>query len=175
MDTDAASMSRLDASTTGTGAACVQRALELAYRYLSRRERTVAELSGHLAARGIPPECAAPAIAQLRELSLLDDARYARAFSEDMRELQGWGSERIRRKLLERGVERELVERALDSEHAGSERDRALALLRRRFPTGLTGARERERALGLLVRRGYDSELAYDTVRAWDRVACGEE
>ena len=32
-----------------------------------------------------------------------------------------------------------------------------------------TGERERERALGLLVRRGYPLELAYDAVRAAER------
>jgi regulatory protein len=29
--------------------------------------------------------------------------------------------------------------------------------------------RERERALGLLARRGYELELAYDAVRAFER------
>ena len=29
--------------------------------------------------------------------------------------------------------------------------------------------RERERALGMLVRKGYDLELAYDAVRAFER------
>jgi len=31
--------------------------------------------------------------------------------------------------------------------------------------------RERERALGMLVRKGYDLELAYDAVRAYERAA----
>jgi regulatory protein len=143
------------------------RALELAYRHLGRRERTVQEVRRHLERREVDPVSSRLAIAELCELGVLDDRRYARAFAEDKRELEGWGSERIRRALLERGIERELVEVALACAPHESERERALTLLRRRFPAGLQDARARARALGLLVRRGYESELAYETVRAW--------
>jgi hypothetical protein len=46
--------------------------------------------------------------------------------------------------------------------------ERAIALLRGR---GIACAsdRERDRALGLLVRRGYPLELAYEAVRAVER------
>src|SRR5205814_820301 len=47
----------------------------------------------------------------------------------------------------------------------------AVELLRRRFPAPPETDRDRERALGLLVRRGYDLELAYDAVRALGREA----
>ena len=46
-----------------------------------------------------------------------------------------------------------------------------MELLRRRFPTPPANDRERDRALGLLVRRGYELELAYDAIRALDRDA----
>jgi len=109
------------------------------------------------------------AIAELSELGYLDDARYARVFADDKRNLEDWGSERIDRGLRERGIERHLIAAAL-AEVAGEgddENERALALLRRRFPHASDDPRERERALGVLIRKGYDSELAYDAVRAW--------
>ncbi len=48
-----------------------------------------------------------------------------------------------------------------------SERQAALDVLRRRFRVAPRDDRERERALGLLVRRGYDLDLAYDVVRTF--------
>ncbi|MGH2943067.1 MAG: hypothetical protein ACRDLN_09910, partial [Solirubrobacteraceae bacterium] len=45
----------------------------------------------------------------------------------------------------------------------------ALELLRRRFGEAPAGDRERERALGMLVRKGYDPELACDAVHAFER------
>ena len=41
----------------------------------------------------------------------------------------------------------------------------ALALLRRRFPDPPATPRDCERALGVLVRKGYELELAHDAIR----------
>jgi regulatory protein len=138
-------------------------ALELAYRYLNRRERTVAEVRKHLINREITPGEADAAIQELSEQGVLDDARFARLFVEDKRTLEHWGSDRIRRGLESRGIERELVEEALGGD---SDLDRALTLLRSRFAVPPRERRERERALGVLLRKGYEYELALDAIRA---------
>jgi regulatory protein len=145
----------------------LEHALALAYRHLNRRDRTVSEMQRHLQARGCGPEEIEAAIGTLAEQGYLDDARYARLFAEDKRELEQWGSERIQRALLERGVDRELVEQALAPGATGSEISRAVALLRRRFPTPPQDRRERERALGVLLRKGYESEVALDALVAY--------
>lgn len=145
------------------------RALALAYAHLNRRERTTAELRTYLARRELGEPAIEAALAELSELGYLDDARYARMFAEDKRALEGWGSERIRRALRERGVERDLVEQALAGEDAEDELGRALELLRRRFPHPPGDRRERDRALGMMIRRGYDGELALTALAAHAR------
>lgn len=153
----------------------VQRALELANAYLNRRDRTVVEVRRQLERRGIAVEPADAAIEVLVEQGYLNDARFAQLFASDKRELQQWGNERIRRGLLDHGIERDVAERALDAdgdddaEYGETELERAVALLRRRFPAPPVDARERRRALGLLLRKGYESELAYDAVAAHAR------
>ena len=111
-----------------------ERALALAYRYLNRRDRTVSEMQRHLQARGCGVEETEAAIESLAEHGYLDDVRYARLFAEDKRDLEQWGSERIQRMLLERGIDRDLVEQALASGAREDEISRAVALLQRRFP-----------------------------------------
>lgn len=155
-----------DAQGPGAGDR-LEHALALAYRYLNRRDRTVSEMQRHLQARGCDPDEIESAIGTLAEQGYLDDARYARLFAEDKRELEQWGSERIQRALLERGVDRELVEQALAPGATGSEISRAVALLKRRFPTPPRDRRERERALGVLLRKGYESEVALDALVAY--------
>ncbi len=49
------------------------------------------------------------------------------------------------------------------------ELERAVALLRQRFPAGPAVQRDRERAFGVLARKGYESETAADAVREWAR------
>jgi regulatory protein len=149
----------------------VARALELAYRQLNRRDRTAAQLRRHLASRDIDEPAIDEAVETLVRHGHLDDARYARTFAEDRRSLDGWGPERIERALLAAGVDGEFVAAALAVRDAGDELDAALTLLRRRCREVPATDRERERALGLLVRKGYDIELAYEAVRAFERAA----
>ncbi len=156
-------------------AAAADHALKIARRYLSRRERTKDEVARRLQRDGVDPEVIARTIATLAEAGSMDDARFARLFTEDKRELEQWGSERIRRALIGRGIDPELaaVVVAGDGEptaaHPEGERERALVLLRRRFPEPPRTRRDRDRALGVLLRRGYDSELALDALSAYSR------
>jgi regulatory protein len=126
----------------------------------------------HLAAKDVDDVSIAGAVETLVRQNYLDDARYARTFAEDRRNLDDWGPERIARRLRALGVDGDHVERALSERDAAGELEAAVALLRRRFGVAPDSDRERERALGLLARKGYDLELAYDAVRAFgDRAA----
>lgn len=151
------------------------RALQVAYRFINRRERTVAEMRARLEREEeLPAAEREAAIAELLEYGYLDDARYARVFAEDRRNLDQWGVDRITRTLRERGVDRELIAAALGALTDASEQTelgRATALLTQRFPAGPAEPRDRDKAFGVLIRKGYDSELSADAVRAWARTA----
>ena len=141
------------------------RALELAYAYLNKRDRTEAEVRAYLARRELPDAEAEAAVSELVELGYVDDARYARLFAEDKRALEQWGSERIRRSLAERGIDRELIEAALaEADPDADELGRALVLLRQRFPQPPVDRRDRDRAIGVLVRKGFETEVALDAL-----------
>lgn len=142
----------------------LQRALDLGYAYLAKRDRTVAEMRRRLDAGAVDAETAEAAIAVLVEQHYLDDARYARRFAEDRRNLDGWGCGRIEQRLRALGVDRDLVAGAV-ARAPEDELEAAVDVLRRRFPAGPVDRMERDRALGVLLRRGYDFELACDAVR----------
>jgi regulatory protein len=154
------------------------RAYEIAYAFLNRRERTEHEVRAQLLRKGVSPVAAARVLSELIETRLVDDERFAQLFVADKRELEQWGRERILRGLAARGIDRAQGLAALaasDNDPAASEPeselDRALSLLRRRFPQPPVDRRERERALGVLLRKGYESELALDALTAYARGA----
>lgn len=177
---------------TGSG---LERAVAIAYRYLNSRERTRAEMRAHLQGKGIDERDAERSIQALAEDGHLDDARFARLFVQDRRELDQWGSDRIRQALRTRGVDPDVAESALaehdrahereherehpsEHEHTGEQEEdsggeigRALAVLRRRFPSPAGDRRERERALGVLLRKGYDSDIALEAITTYLRDA----
>jgi regulatory protein len=144
------------------------KALDLALRAVAARERTEHELRAFLERRRVEPDLIDEVIAAVVAEGLVDDAGYARRFAEDRRLLDRWGNERIARDLVRRGVERELVDQALAGHSREDEMAVAMELLDRRFPLPFDGDRERDKAWRMLVRRGYEPELAYSAVRLRD-------
>src|SRR5215210_4090971 len=107
----------------------LQHARDVAWTALNRRERTVAEMARLLAAKRVEPAAIETVLGELREQGYLDDESYAQRFAEDRRRLDAWGAERIERKLLALGINREVVAAAVgEQDHAG-EMEAALELL----------------------------------------------
>lgn len=149
----------------------LQEALDLSFSYLGHRDRTVAEVRRHLERKRVEPAAIDGAVRELQQLGYLDDARFAERFAEDRRRLDAWGSERIERRLVAMGIPPAIAGDAAGTAGADAELAAAVDLLRRRIARPPESDRERERALGLLSRRGYELELAYDAVRAFERGA----
>jgi regulatory protein len=126
----------------------------------------VAEVRRHLERRSVGPAAVDGAVAELERLGYLDDARFARRFAADKRELDHWGADRIERRLATLGIGRDVLEASLGAPDRDGEMAAALEILRRRFPDLGEDPRDRRRALGVLVRKGYDVELAGDAIRA---------
>jgi regulatory protein len=124
----------------------------------------------YLEGKRVEPEAIEHVVEELSRSGVLDDARYAERFTEDRRNLMGWGPERIEQDLSRRGIAAELIEPALGARTREDELAAARELLGTRFGP-LEDDRTRNRAWQLLIRRGYDPELAYDAVRAHGQAA----
>lgn len=146
-------------------------ALGKALTYLGKRDRTESQVRHKLATVGIDAKTIEEALERLRELEYVDDERFARTYAEDRRALDGWGNERISKGLRDAGISENIVASAIAGHGRDDELSGALQLLDRKLAAPPADDRERERALGFLVRRGYELELAYDAIRAFERSA----
>jgi regulatory protein len=162
-------------ATEGIADEPLQHALRTAYSFLNKRERTAAEVDRRLRHERFSSETIARTLALLHDEGTLDDHRFARLFTDDKRTLEGWGSERIRRVLVQRGIDPDTVAAAVDASRgegessSEGERERALAVLQRRFPERPRNRRDRDRALAVLLRKGYEPELAVEALSAYSR------
>ena len=139
-------------------------ALAAALRAIGRKERTEAEMRSWLSNREYDEAEIDRVLAYLIENLAVDDARYAVEFTADKRQLSGWGRDRIEATLSKRGVPGELIARALDQADGESEVDRATrVLIDKGLP--LDDPKDRQRAMGLLARRGFSAEDAYAAIR----------
>lgn len=149
----------------------LQYARDICWRALNRRDRTESELRQLLAGKRVAPEEIEAVIGELAEQGYIDDARFAQRFAEDRRRLDSWGSDRIERRLRQLGVGAEHVAAAVGDQEAGAELDAAVELLSRRVREVPQTRLERDRALGILLRRGYDAETAFDALRRFAGVS----
>src|SRR5215218_1619976 len=140
----------------GDPAERLEHARAVAWRALNRRDRTELELRGILAEKRVGPDEANVVVGELLDGGFVDDASYAQRFADDRRRLDAWGSSRIERRLRELGVAAEHIAAAVGDQDQDDELEAALELVRRRFPTVPATPRERDRALGMLIRKGYE-------------------
>lgn len=137
-----------------------QRALGL----LVRREHSRKELTRKLTVRGVDKDEARAAVERMREAGWQDDARFAESLVRS-RAFGGHGPIRIRAELATHGLDRELIDTALDG-FEGDFTGIARELVRRRHGPDIASDRTVQRkAAELLVRRGY----SMDQIRAATR------
>lgn len=156
----------------------LQLALKHAYRYLTKRDRTEAEVRAHLEKRETDPASLEAAIAELLELRYLDDERYVQRYVEDRRRLDGWGPVRITQGLRKTGIDKALIAPAIAAVTEESEDDDvtlATELIQRRFNhRPLDGDKGRQKALRAVVSKGHSLDVAYAAVRAYEE-RCAED
>lgn len=134
-----------------------KRAWDYALGLLSVSARTRHQLAQRLSSR-YAPEVVEPVLDRLTRAGWLDDAAYARHYVEIRR---GYGSARLLRDLIKKGVHPDVARQAVAEGTAGEDmlalaRDAAAARLKR-MP-GVDRDTAQRRLAGYLTRRGYDYE-----------------
>jgi regulatory protein len=139
-------------------AADIEAAYRTAIRCLEVRSFARGDLARRLSRKGHPRPAVEQALERIHGLGLLDDAAYARNYIQT-RAARGRGPARLTRDLLAMGVERSLIDRALNAEWPeGSDRTTLpLALARKRASqlSGLPRQTKRRRVVAYLARRGF--------------------
>ena len=152
-------------------------AKDYAMAILSRRSISEKELLDKLLQKphseNISPEdweqAAEAAVERMKELGLVDDEDYAGKLARDLSHLRKLGPRRIRQELMQKGVDRELAEEAVEDLDQNPQED-SMELLEGKFARLAQAAaegepKEKQRLIGRLLRMGY----GYSDIRqAWD-------
>ena len=146
-----------------------EQVLAAALRFLEVRQRSVGEVRRRLTQAGYRADLVDGAIQRLGDLAVLDDAAFTEAWVESRDRARPRGERALRRELALKGIDRALIDEAMtarrpdpggdeDPDMAAAERllERQAARLAR-----VTDPRaRRQRAYALLVRNGFDPEIA---------------
>ncbi|MBO0870015.1 MAG: regulatory protein RecX, partial [Micromonosporaceae bacterium] len=109
-----------------------ERAREICLRLLAVRPRTHAELATALRKRGIDAEVASSVLDRYRDVGIIDDAAFARAWVSSRHHGRGLARRALGNELRQRGVDRELVGEALGEVDDETEAATARALVERK-------------------------------------------
>ena len=121
-----------------------------------------------LAKRGINPEIAERILDRFEEAQIIDDAMFARVFTNSQIKSRGLAKSAIARGLKEKGINQLLIEDALVELDSESEQARAneLAINRVRRMSGLEREVILRRLSGFLARKGYSGSVVSSATRA---------
>jgi len=148
-------------------AADIEAAFRTVLRCLELRSYARSDLGRRLLRKGHPREAVEAALERATVLGLLDDAAYARSYVRT-RAARGRGPSRLTRDLLAMGVQRSLIDRALDAEWPeGSDRSSmpiVLATKRAAQLGALPRQTKRRRVLAYLARRGFSGREVTEMV-----------
>ena len=147
------------------------RAKNVAYRYLSYRPRSQAEVEKKLHDKGFGNDAVRTVLSQLARLGYIDDEKFADQWVQSRVRLSGLGRHRIERELRDKGVDRETVRRALagfltvdvEIETARKAAKRKLAMMK-----NLDRETRRRRIAGFLERKGFSHEIIWDILKNTD-------
>ena len=99
-------IARLDAEDT------LEKAKQSAFRYLSYRPRSTAEVKNNLTKKEYPEPVIETVMARLSELGMVDDRKFARYWIEQRETFKPRGQIALRQELYQKGVSREIIDEA---------------------------------------------------------------
>lgn len=143
-----------------------RRAYNKALDFLSRRPYSEKEIKRKLKEKDFEESAIEYAVNRLKDLSLIDDVRYAETVSEHLYTNKHFGEKRIMQELLFRGVDRETAQNAilaLDKDSINS----IVLLLEHKFKGKFNDEKGKQRTVAALLRYGYsysDIKTAFQSV-----------
>jgi regulatory protein len=129
-------------------------------------------LSGQLTKRGYPDDIRDRVLDRLAAAGLVDDTDFAEEWVRSRRAKAGKSNRALAAELQTKGVDNDVITRALDGLGADAERERAEQLVRARLRREALGGDSKEevrvsrRLAAMLARRGYSQTLAGEVVVA---------
>ena len=139
-----------------------RRASASAIRYLASRPRTEAEVRAHLR-RKFPHDIAEQVVADLRERSLIDDAEFARLWTESRLRNKPRSAWLVKRELMNKGISGDLAEAAVSECDDTENAYRAASSYARRLD-GADYETFCRRLYGYMARRGFSESTSRNVI-----------
>lgn len=147
----------------------LEKAKQKAFRLLSVRGRSTEELRSKLRGKGFEEPVVEKVIARLLELKYLDDESFARQCASNLAVNRLYGNRKIEVNLLEKGINRELIEQSIGQVREEiSEKEAINKLIEKKVKDKKIielDEKEKRRLAQNLMGRGFPAGLIFEVLR----------
>ena len=134
----------------------IPRAKKRAMHLLEKMDRTEQQLISKLKENGYAPEAISEAVEYVKSYHYIDDDRYARSYIRIHQENKS--KKRLQLDLMRKGIDKEIIEYALEEEFEQSEEEMIQVLLKKKhYDPGCKDRKQRDKMYRFLMQRGFSS------------------
>ena len=136
-------------------------------KYCAYQERCVKDVRDKLKTFEIPEEEKAKILDYLLDNRFVNDERYAKAFVRGKVNQSGWGVNKIRFHLIQKGIDKDIIDEALGQTDEEAYRQRLIEILKTKAKTVKADSDfEKKRKLAAYaMQKGFEGSLVWETLK----------
>lgn len=144
-----------------------EQVLDKMAKYCAYQERCVKEVLQKLKTFDIPQNKREAILFYLLDNHFVDDKRFAKAFVRGKINQSGWGLNKIRFHLMQKGIAKELIDEALQDTDDDSYRQRLIEVLTTKAKTvkAASDFEKKQKLAAYAMQRGFEAPLVWEVLK----------
>ena len=139
-------------------------------KYCAYQERCVKDVNDKLKAFDIPQELKDEILDYLLDNRFVNNERFAKAFVRGKVNESGWGVNKIRFHLMQKGIDKELIDEALGQTDEEVYRQRLIDILKTKSKTvkAASDYEKKRKLAAYAMQKGFEGPLVWEVVKEFD-------
>lgn len=136
-------------------------------KYCAYQERCTKDVSDKLKTFDISEESKKEILDYLIDNRFVDDERFAKAFVRGKINQSGWGVNKIRFQLIQKGINKELIDDALEEFDQDVYREKLIAILKAKAKTvkADNDFQKRQKLAAYAMQKGFETSLVWEVLK----------
>ena len=136
-------------------------------KYCAYQERCVKDVRDKLKAFDIPEEEKQKILAYLLDNHFVDDERFAKAFVRGKINQSGWGINKIRFHLVQKGIAKDIIDETLGQTDEEGYRQRLIDILKTKSKTvkAETDFEKKRKLAAFAIQKGFEASLVWEILK----------
>ena len=148
----------------------MEQVLDKMAKYCAYQERCVKDVTDKLRSFDIPQEAKNEILAYLLDNRFVDDERFAKAFVKGKINQSGWGLNKIRFHLIQKGIDKDIIDEALAGTDEETYRQRLIEILKIKAKTvkAENDFEKKRKLAAYAMQKGFEADLVWEVLKGLD-------